>query len=38
VVRLKVFTIDNRLIVQVIGRLSAADRKAVAESLRRYVA
>ena len=37
VVRLKVFTLDNRLIVQVIGRLSAADRKAVGESLRRYV-
>jgi len=38
VVRLKVFTLDNRLIVQVIGRLSAPDRKAVGENLRRYVA
>jgi mRNA interferase MazF len=38
VVRLKVFTLDSRLIAQVIGRLAAADRKAVGENLRRYVA
>jgi len=32
-VRLKIFTLDNRLIAGRIGRLSAADRKVVTEKL-----
>lgn len=34
VVRLKLFTLDNRLIVKRIGRLAADDRKRVASALR----
>lgn len=36
VVRLKVFTIDNRLITKKIGHLSPLDRARVADHLRRY--
>jgi mRNA interferase MazF len=37
VVRLKLFTLDNRLLIRKIGRLAKADRKAVEENLRRHV-
>ena len=37
-VRLKVFTLDNRLIVKIAGTLSAADRKRVAAQLARFLA
>jgi len=37
IVRLKAFTLDNRLIVKKIGHLSAADREKVAERFRQYV-
>lgn len=33
VVRWKLFTLDNRLLVRAIGRLSESDRNAVAEKL-----
>lgn len=36
-VRLKVFTLDNRLILRKIGRLSAADRNAVQENFHPYL-
>lgn len=36
-VRLKVFTLDNRLIRDQIGALSAADQRAVASSLREHL-
>ena len=36
-VRLKVFTLDNRLIAKVAGTLSAADRERVAAQLDRYL-
>lgn len=36
-VRLKLFTLDNRLIIRSIGRLEAVDRRAVATSLAKYV-
>ena len=36
-VRLKLFTLDNRLIVRRIGRLARADRDAVAASLSRHL-
>ena len=35
IVRLKVFTLDNRLIIRRSGRLSEKDRQNVAESFRR---
>jgi mRNA interferase MazF len=34
VVRLKLFTLDNRLIIRKIGRLSAADQQEVSRQLR----
>ena len=37
VVRLKLFTLDNRLMIRAIGRLSPADRKTVGENMRRYL-
>jgi mRNA interferase MazF len=37
IVRLKVFTLDNRRIVRRIGRLSPRDRSTVARSIRRYL-
>jgi len=37
IVRLKAFTLDNRLILRKIGVLSAADRKSVAESFRLHL-
>ena len=37
IVRLKLFTIDNRLVLRRAGRLVGADRKRVGESLRRHV-
>ena len=36
-VRLKLFTLDNRLIVKKIGTLSQDDRKAAGASLRRFL-
>ena len=36
-VRLKIFTLDNRLIMKTIGRLSPSDRRRVAEQIRRYL-
>ena len=37
-VRLKIFTLDNRLILRRIGDLSASDRKRVSEQVRNYMA
>ena len=37
IVRLKLFTLDNRLIAKRIGALGSADRETVLENLRRYV-
>lgn len=37
-VRLKLFTLDNRLIVRRAGSLSRADSEAVSSSLRRHLA
>lgn len=37
IVRLKLFTLDNRLILRRAGRLSDRDRKAVRVSLKEYV-
>ncbi len=37
IVRLKAFTIDNRLIAKKIGHLSPSDRARVVDHLRRYV-
>ena len=37
IVRLKVFTLDNRLIIRRSGSLSEKDRQNVAESLRLYL-
>lgn len=37
IIRLKVFTLDNRLIIRRIGRLSEKDRKNVAKSIRLYL-
>lgn len=37
IIRLKVFTLDSRLILKKIGRLSPADRARVAEQIRRYL-
>ncbi len=37
IVRLKVFTLDNRLIIRRSGHLAETDRKNVTQSLRRYV-
>jgi len=37
-VRLKVFTLDNRLIVKVAGALSARDQERVAAQLTRFLA
>ena len=37
IVRLKVFTLDNRLIIRRSGRLSQKDRKNVAKSIRLYL-
>lgn len=34
---LKIFTLDNRLILKKIGRLSPADRARVAKQIRRYL-
>lgn len=36
-VRLKLFTFDNRLIIKKIGRLSPSDRRRAAEQIRRYL-
>jgi mRNA interferase MazF len=36
-VRLKLFTLDNRLIIKKIGRLSAADQLRVSKQLQSYV-
>ncbi|MBI5379048.1 MAG: type II toxin-antitoxin system PemK/MazF family toxin [Nitrospirae bacterium] len=36
-IRLKLFTLDNRLILNKIGRLSPNDRTRVAEQIRRYI-
>jgi mRNA interferase MazF len=38
ILRLKLFTLDQRLILRTIGRLSARDRKRVGGSLRRFLA
>lgn len=37
-VRMKLFTLDNRFILRRLGRLAAADRKAVATALKRLLA
>ncbi len=37
IVRLKMFTLDNRLIIRRGGRLSEKDRKNIAEALRLYL-
>jgi mRNA interferase MazF len=37
IVRLKMFTLDNRLIIRCSGRLSEKDRENVAEALRLYL-
>jgi len=37
IIRLKVFTLDNRLIIRRNGRLSEKDRKNVAKSIRLYL-
>jgi mRNA interferase MazF len=37
IVRLKVFTLDNRLIQRRVGRLSKDDRSGVAASVSRYL-
>ncbi len=37
IVRLKLFTLDNRLILNRLGRLSAADSKAVEASFRSHL-
>lgn len=37
IVRLKMFTLDNRLIIKRIGRLSPTDRQRVAEQIQRYL-
>lgn len=36
-VRLKVFTLDNRLIVKKLGSLSSRDRRRVVDHVRRYL-
>ena len=36
-VRLKLFTLDNRLLVKKIGRLGAVDRRAVGGGLRAHL-
>ena len=36
-IRLKIFTLDNRLILKKIGHLSPADRARVAKQIRRYL-
>jgi mRNA interferase MazF len=36
-VRLKVFTLDNRLLLKKIGRLSESDSESVEENLNRYL-
>ncbi len=36
-VRLKLFTLDNRLLMRRIGSLSPADRRVVGQSLRRHL-
>lgn len=38
VLRLKLFTLDNQLILKEIGRLSPGDRKRAAMSIRRFLA
>ncbi|MFQ5741417.1 MAG: type II toxin-antitoxin system PemK/MazF family toxin [Acidobacteriota bacterium] len=38
IVRLKLFTLDNRLLLQQLGRLSAQDRQEVTDQLRTYLA
>ena len=37
IIRLKLFTLDNRLLLKRIGRLTPADRKGAAASLREFV-
>lgn len=37
IVRLKIFTLDNRLIMRKIGRLSPTDRRRAAEQIQRYL-
>ncbi len=37
IVRLKAFTLDNRLILKKLGSVSVADRQKIAEHLRTYV-
>jgi hypothetical protein len=36
-IRLKIFTLDNRLILKKIGYLSPTDRARVAQQIRRYL-
>ena len=36
-IRLKIFTLDNRLVLKKVGRLSPADRARTAEQIRRYL-
>lgn len=36
-VRLKLFTLDNRLILKTVGRLSVRDRKSVASGMQKYL-
>jgi len=38
IVRLKLFTLDNRLLLERLGSLSAADRSAVASTLEEHLA
>lgn len=38
IVRMKLFTLDNRIIIQMIGRLAEVDRESVTEQLRRHLA
>ena len=37
ILRLKLFTLDNRLILKKIGRLNPADRRSIAASLHEFV-
>lgn len=38
ILRLKLFTLDRRLVLRTVGRLSARDQNCVASSLRRFLA
>ena len=37
IIRLKLFTLDNRLILKTLGRLSSHDRHAVTAALQQYI-